>query len=136
MDVKLQGKLLGMKIGELARRTGASTRLLRYYQEQDLIHPTRLPNGYRDFDDTSVKRVLQIRALLEAGLNTTAIRRLLPCFIGEGATLRAMSDPEMAANLARELEAIEERVATLTDQAEAIRRYLTQAKSTPSLAST
>lgn len=119
-----------MQIGDLAQRTGVSTRLLRYYQEQDLIHPSRLANGYRDFDELSVKRVLQIRALLEAGLSTSAIRRLLPCFTGEGETLRAMSDPEMAANLAQELSTIEERVATLTEQAEAIRRYLEQAKST------
>ncbi|MFJ4107771.1 MerR family transcriptional regulator [Oerskovia enterophila] len=119
-----------MQIGELARRTGVATRLLRYYQEQDLLHPERLPNGYRDFDDGSVQRVLQIRSLLEAGLSTTAIQRLLPCFTGQGADLRAMTDPEMAANLHAELVALEERIAALVDQAEAIRRYLAQAAST------
>lgn len=118
-----------MQIGSLARQTGVSTRLLRYYEEQDLIHPNRLANDYRDFDESSVTRVQQIRALLEAGLSTTAIRRLLPCFTGEGATLRAMTDPEMAANLAQELNMIEERVAALTEQADAIRRYLAQAES-------
>ncbi|WP_440590039.1 MerR family DNA-binding transcriptional regulator [Mycolicibacterium hodleri] len=36
-----------MKIGELAERTGASRRLLRYYEEQGLITPSRAVNGYR-----------------------------------------------------------------------------------------
>lgn len=122
-----------MRIGELAERTGVTTRLLRYYQEQDLLHPTRQPNGYRDFDERSVHHVVRIRALLDAGLSTTAIRELLPCFTGDGADLRAMSDPEMAANLQRELDAIEARISALTEQAEAIRRYFAQA-ATPSAA--
>ena len=34
-----------MRIGELAERTGTSRRLLRYYEEQDLIAPDRSANG-------------------------------------------------------------------------------------------
>ncbi len=34
-----------MRIGELAERTGASRRLLRYYEEQGLIQPSRRANG-------------------------------------------------------------------------------------------
>ncbi|MEU6192280.1 MerR family DNA-binding transcriptional regulator [Streptomyces sp. NPDC047061] len=43
-----------MKIGELSHRTGVSTRLLRYYEQQGLLHPSRLPNGYRDFHEHAV----------------------------------------------------------------------------------
>ncbi|WP_241031193.1 MerR family DNA-binding transcriptional regulator [Rhodococcus koreensis] len=42
-----------IKISSLSQRTGVPTRLRRYYEEQDLLHPTRLTNGYRDFDECS-----------------------------------------------------------------------------------
>src|SRR5688572_11481965 len=69
----------GMRIGELAERTGTSRRLLRYYEEQGLLSPARSPNGYREYSEAMVDRVLQIRGLLEAGLPTRIVKRILPC---------------------------------------------------------
>ncbi|MFI5716300.1 MerR family transcriptional regulator [Nocardia sp. NPDC051750] len=71
-----------MQIGELAQRTGTSTRALRYYERQGLLTATRGGNGYRSFDDSAVDTVLRIRALLAAGLTTEVIRRVLPCTRG------------------------------------------------------
>lgn len=71
-----------MQIGELARRTGSSTRSLRYYERQGLLSATRGGNGYRSFDDSAIDTVLRIRALLAAGLSTDVIRRILPCTRG------------------------------------------------------
>ncbi|MGW3281748.1 MerR family transcriptional regulator [Nocardia rhamnosiphila] len=68
-----------MRIGELAQRTGSSTRALRYYERQGLLTAVRAGNGYRGFDESSVGTVLRIRALLSAGLTTEVIRRVLPC---------------------------------------------------------
>ncbi|WP_405483473.1 MerR family transcriptional regulator [Streptomyces sp. NBC_00056] len=116
-----------MKIGELSRRTAVSTRLLRYYEQQDLLHPDRLPNGYRDYPESSIQRVRQIRDLLQAGLSTEVIREIVPCFLGAGTSLRPMVDPALAANLARELGEIERRIDTLTRNRDAIRAYLTVA---------
>jgi DNA-binding transcriptional MerR regulator len=59
-----------MRIGELSQRTAAPPRLLRYYEEQALITPARDANGYRNYDERLVDRVLQIRGLLDAGLPT------------------------------------------------------------------
>jgi hypothetical protein len=36
-----------MRIGELSRRTGVPTRMLRYYEEQDLLRPEQAANNYR-----------------------------------------------------------------------------------------
>jgi len=68
-----------MRIGDLARETGVSRRLLRYYEEQGLLRPVRSDNGYRDYADTDVVRVNHIRALLAAGLSTTVIARVVHC---------------------------------------------------------
>ncbi|MEV4124011.1 MerR family transcriptional regulator [Nocardia sp. NPDC049707] len=68
-----------MRIGELSRRTGVHERLLRYYEQQGLLHPERRPSGYREYTDTDIATVRRIRNLLAAGLNTTTIATVLPC---------------------------------------------------------
>ena len=68
-----------MRIGAVARATGASERLLRYYEAQGLINPTRLPSGYRDYGEADVAAVRNIRALLAAGLPVRVIADVLPC---------------------------------------------------------
>lgn len=74
-----------MKIGDLADRTGASVRSLRYYEELGLIRSRRTPGNHRDFDPSAVDRVRLIRELLAAGLPTSTIADVLPC----------MSQPEI-----------------------------------------
>ncbi|MFB7509712.1 MerR family transcriptional regulator, partial [Streptomyces broussonetiae] len=71
-----------MRIGELARRTGVPTRLLRYYEEQDLLHPERTENGYRSYPESAVADVQQIRGLLDSGLTTEMIRAIVPYLSG------------------------------------------------------
>lgn len=75
-----------VKIGELSRATGASARSLRYYEQIGLIDSHRLPNGYRDYDDSATETVATIKSLLDLGFPTTLIERVLPC-TGEGAPL-------------------------------------------------
>lgn len=68
-----------MRIGEIADRTGVSARSLRYYEEQGLIRSERTPGGWRDFDPSSVERVIMIQHLFAAGLCSVTIVELLPC---------------------------------------------------------
>ncbi|MEU6857266.1 MerR family transcriptional regulator [Glycomyces sp. NPDC046736] len=92
-----------MFIGELSRRTGVSTRGLRYYEEQGLLHPQRRASGYREFAEADVDRVRRVRVLLAAGLNTDLIAEVLPCMTDTGAIL-APTCEEMARDLERERE--------------------------------
>lgn len=68
-----------MRIGELAEATGVSTRSLRYYEQQGLIRSVRTSGGWRDFDPSTVERVITIQHLFAAGLNSNTIDELLPC---------------------------------------------------------
>lgn len=76
-----------MGIGELSRRVGVSQRLLRYYEEQGLVRPRRRPSGYRQYDESDVLRVRNIRTLLAAGLGTSTIAEVLPCMVDDGSGL-------------------------------------------------
>ena len=77
-----------VRIGELARRTGVSSRALRYYDQRELLNPHRQPNEYRDYDESSVERVKQIKALLSLGFSIATIRTLLPCTTTSPGSLR------------------------------------------------
>ncbi|MFC9973176.1 MerR family transcriptional regulator [Spirillospora sp. NPDC127200] len=110
-----------MRIGELAARTGVSRRLLRYYEEQGLLHSERAANGYRDYGEDALLRVRQIRALLEAGLTTATIRVMLPCVHGPDAAVEA--SPEAFALLDAELACIDARIDGLRDAREALAAY-------------
>ncbi|ACZ87840.1 MerR family transcriptional regulator [Streptosporangium roseum] len=90
-----------MRIGELERRTGVNRRLLRYYEEQDLLHPERKPSGYREYAESDVATVRHIRSLLAAGLSTITIADLLPCMGKDGDALIA-DCPELLLDLHRE----------------------------------
>jgi DNA-binding transcriptional MerR regulator len=66
-----------VRIGELAEQSGIPARMLRYYEEQGLIEPRRLKNGYRDYDQSLVERTEKIRCFLDAGVPTRALAPLL-----------------------------------------------------------
>ena len=68
-----------MQIGQLAKKTGISIRMLRYYEDQGLLTPIRSDSGYRIYTEKDEERVHRIKVLIKAGLNLQAIRLLLPC---------------------------------------------------------
>lgn len=80
-----------MRIGELSSRTGVSTRALRYYEEQGLIHSRRMPNGYRDYVPQTVEVVLFVQDLFAVGLPSRLLRDIIPC-VAEGGTASRPSD--------------------------------------------
>ncbi|WP_181788720.1 MerR family transcriptional regulator [Streptomyces phytophilus] len=101
-----------MRMGEFSRRTGVSQRLLRYYEEQGLLRPSRRPSGYREFTEEDVATVRGIRVLLGAGLNTATIAELLPCMV-DGGQILAPGCPGLLPDLNRERDRIDEAVAGL-----------------------
>ena len=68
-----------MRIGELARRAGASARSIRYYEQQGLLLARRQSNGYRDYDDADLRLVREIRSLLVNGFDLEEIRPFVDC---------------------------------------------------------
>jgi DNA-binding transcriptional MerR regulator len=68
-----------MRIGELAEQARTSTRTLRYYEAHGLLAARRRSNGYRDYDDTDLRLVREIRSLLDIGFNLEETRPFVEC---------------------------------------------------------
>jgi len=67
-----------MKIGEAARRSGVSTKMIRYYESIGLLaQAMRADNSYRDFDTRDVHDLTFIRRSRDLGFSIDEIRRLL-----------------------------------------------------------
>ena len=65
-------------IQALARLAGVTTRTLRWYDREGLLHPARLtPAGYRLYGPEEVDRLQQVLFYRELGLGLSAIRSLL-----------------------------------------------------------
>ncbi|GGW70632.1 putative thiol-specific antioxidant related protein/Peroxidoxin BcpB [Streptomyces lucensis JCM 4490] len=100
-----------MMIGELARRSGVTTKAVRYYESLGLITPRRLGNGYRDYTEDDVRLVREIKALHRMGIPVERTRPFLECL----AAGRAHID-DCPASLAGYREVIDE----LTERIEAL----------------
>ena len=67
-----------MLIGDVARYTGVSVRMLRHYDAMGLVRPTgRTIGGYRDYSDDDVRTILQVKTLRSLGLTLKQIGRIL-----------------------------------------------------------
>ncbi|ELT44142.1 MerR family DNA-binding transcriptional regulator [Arthrobacter nitrophenolicus] len=113
-----------MKISELSARTGVATRMLRYYEEQGLITPQRLANGYRDYDGYLVDRVTKIRGLVDSGVPTRIIGDILPCLNQSQEIIVRDPDPELRRMLVNQRDAMIERIASLKQNRDALSRYI------------
>jgi DNA-binding transcriptional MerR regulator len=67
-----------MLIGELARRTGTTTRALRFYEQEGLLTSERTAAGYRRYPESAVDRVRNIKDLLDTGFTVADVRAFLP----------------------------------------------------------
>lgn len=113
----------GMKIGELAERTGVAPRLIRYYEQQGLLRPDRAENGYRCYGEHHVAEVDRIAGLIRSGIPTRLVKALLEA---EEACAQeaATCSRELAGLLAAELDGLEQRIACLTRSRDTIREVL------------
>ncbi|NUT48385.1 MAG: MerR family transcriptional regulator [Saccharothrix sp.] len=68
-----------MRIGELARRGGTTTRALRYYESLGLLPARRGANWQREYDEDDLKLVHEIRSLAGIGFALEDTRPFVEC---------------------------------------------------------
>ncbi|MEV7195982.1 MerR family transcriptional regulator [Streptomyces sp. NPDC093510] len=67
-----------MLIGDVARRSGVSARMLRHYEALGLVRPTgRTGAGYREYSDDDIRRIFHVESLRSLGLSLREVGRAL-----------------------------------------------------------
>ncbi|MBB5959876.1 DNA-binding transcriptional MerR regulator [Saccharothrix tamanrassetensis] len=106
-----------MLIGELSERTGATVRMLRYYEQHGLLTPQRTESRYRVYDEADVERVRSVRCLIASGLNVRLARLVLAHAFGEEVEL-----PDDEAGCVPLLEMLQDELGTVEQRIEALER--------------
>ncbi|ATE55805.1 HEAT repeat domain-containing protein [Actinosynnema pretiosum] len=95
-----------MLIGDVARQSGVSTRMLRHYDALGLVRPTgRTTGGYREYSAEDLRRILHVEGLRSLGLTLKQVRRALedPAFTPSGLVGDLIAEAEDRLARAREL---------------------------------
>ena len=68
----------GLKIGELARRTGVTARAIRFYERKRVLPAARrAPNGYRLYDEDAVDMLGFMKQATGLGLTLAEIKDII-----------------------------------------------------------
>lgn len=66
-----------LTIGEVSARTGLSVSAIRFYEEQELVFPTRSAGGHRLFERSDIRRLSFVMVAQDLGFPLATIRREL-----------------------------------------------------------
>jgi DNA-binding transcriptional MerR regulator len=78
LPLPASGKVVSVRIGELAERIGVNTKTIRYYESIGLVPPPpRTSSGYRIYNREDEVRVAFIKAAQHLGLSLEEIREVL-----------------------------------------------------------
>lgn len=70
-----------LKIGQLAKKSGVTTKTIRYYELIGLLHETdRTDSGYRLYDEKDVERLIFIRKAKNLGFSLSDIGETLTLY--------------------------------------------------------
>jgi DNA-binding transcriptional MerR regulator len=111
-----------MRIGELAARADVSTRRLRYYEQCGLLRPDRDALGHRDYPESAVRQVAEIRGLVDSGVPLRLVARILSGLAEPGRA--GAAPPELVADLARHRDLLDARIRCLVRNRDALTGYL------------
>ena len=65
-----------MKIKYVEELVGITKKNIRFYEEQGLLAPDRAENGYREYGQADVDRLMQIKLLRKLGVPIEEIKRI------------------------------------------------------------
>ncbi|MBH1938312.1 redoxin family protein [Streptomyces sp. AV19] len=114
-----------MRIGDAARRAGATVKAVRYYEALGLVTPVRLGNGYRDYGEHDVRVIREIRTLNRLGIPVELTRPFLDCI--ESGRPHADDCPASLAGYQDAIDDLTRRIGELSARRAALVRQLHEA---------
>lgn len=113
-----------MRIGELARRSGLTTKTLRFYEQARVLpEPARRDSGYRDYEDVALDRLAFVKAAQAAGLSLAEVRDVIAVREQEGAPC-----DHVVSLLGAHADHLDRRIAELVSLRDEVRRLRGRAK--------
>ena len=99
-----------MKIHELSKQSGIHLETIRYYEKMGLMpEPKRLANGYRDYDEASLKQLKFIKTCRTLDFSLAEIKYF------NALKTQQSQHCEVDSMLAKRLVSVEEKIAELTE---------------------
>jgi DNA-binding transcriptional MerR regulator len=108
-----------MRIGQLARRAGVTTRTVRYYEGLGLLTSRREGSGHRQYEEQALLRLQKIDWLKGMGLTLEEIREVIPLYFGDHTGTRGRK--KMITLLEQRLAQTEERIEGLVSHRDELR---------------
>ncbi|MGX7244013.1 MerR family transcriptional regulator [Enterococcus quebecensis] len=92
-EKELRRSMSVFPIGTVMKLTDLSARQIRYYEEQDLIHPERSEGNRRMYSLNDIDVLLEIKDYLSDGLNMAGIKRVYEMKLEEQIHAQESSKP-------------------------------------------
>ena len=110
----------GLRIGEVARRTGLSVKTIRFYCDEGLLQPRgRSDAGYRLFDDENLAELTIIRALRSMDVAIPELSRILEVRRSGLCNCSVLKD-----SIAAKMASIDQRISELSAMKDELARLL------------
>lgn len=77
MSNEIRRNMALFPIGIVMKLTDLTARQIRYYEQHELIVPARTAGNQRLFSFNDVERLLEIKALIEKGVNIAGIKQVI-----------------------------------------------------------
>lgn len=77
MSNEIRRNMALFPIGIVMKLTDLTARQIRYYEQHELIVPARTAGNQRLFSFNDVERLLEIKALIEKGVNIAGIKQVV-----------------------------------------------------------
>ncbi|CAK6698210.1 MerR family transcriptional regulator [Synechococcus sp. CBW1107] len=110
----------GLRIGEVARRTGLSVKTIRFYCDEGLLQPkTRSAAGYRLFDQENLAELTIIRALRAMDVSIPELAKILEVRRAGVCNCSVLKD-----SIATRMASIDQRISELSAMKDELARLL------------